>query len=205
MCVLDITASSYEVAESINKPKDGISKALWVAIGVLLLFGVIALVAVPCFLYRRKAKIIILNPKRSSKLLGINSPPLTEVDLNLDYGKMDLDRENPLGSGSFGVVYSGVYACMPVAVKVLSPAFQVWLAFLLELCTRLVVRTPQSLLISCVNFPHTPLCLVFSFNSICLCRQSNAAQSSHYGTFHQNAEHDFPNHRISILGIVHNM
>lgn len=125
MLVLDITGPSYEALITKHPSTSRVQKMLWIFLTVGLSLVIAALAGVTFVLYNRRATIVILDPKRSSKLLTFSSPPLPEVNLNVDYEKMNLDRENPVGSGSFGVVYSGVYDQKKVAVKVLCPAFQV--------------------------------------------------------------------------------
>lgn len=109
-----------------HSDEGSLPNTLWIVLGIGLIVVCLLLVFLVVVLYKKRTTIIVLKGSNECKLVGASSPPLSEVNLTLDYESLGLDKENPLGSGSFGVVYRGMYQSKHVAVKVLAPAFQVW-------------------------------------------------------------------------------
>lgn len=91
----------------------------------MLLVALIVVLIIAVLFYKSRPTVVVFKSCADSKLLGPNAPPLKEVNLKVDYEELNLDKGHPIGTGSFGVVYKGMYDNKRVAVKVLSPAFQV--------------------------------------------------------------------------------
>lgn len=115
-----IVVDDIPIDEEKNRPS-----GIWIVLVIGLCFVCLLLVIVAIVLYMKRTTIVIMEGSKVCRLVGASCPPLSEVNLEVDYETLDLDRENPLGSGSFGVVYKGTYQNKPVAVKVLAREYQV--------------------------------------------------------------------------------
>lgn len=113
--------------DNVHPKKEDVPSALWIVIGTGLCAICLMLVILAFFLCKKRTTIIVVQGGNKCKLVGASSHPLSEVDLNLDSETLELDKENPIGAGAFGVVYKGMYKNTRVAVKLLAPEFQVWL------------------------------------------------------------------------------
>lgn len=132
-----ITERSIDVSPEPEGVKAGlkIPGTLWIVIIVVLAIAFIVAMVTAVLFYKRRTTVVVFRSSAESKLVSPDAPPLEEVDLSLDYENLNLDKDSPVGTGSFGVVYRGTYDRKRVAVKVLSPAFQVCIRVVKACCS----------------------------------------------------------------------